>query len=235
MTRIFTNFKTILFADDSTLYITGDDPLDMIHRANSDLKIFAKWCLSNRLTVNLNKTLYMLFTHKTLLMLPPLLYQDNTVHRTDKHTLLGVTLDDKMTFKPHITSLILKLSRLVSMLYLVRDSMPIDVLKMLYNAHILPHLHYCTPIWCCTYPSHLLPLFRLQKKIIRIITNSDYFAHTQPLFKETNLLKIYDINKMQIGIYMYKNYNRDQITALQPHHNYFTRTLENLRTPAHNH
>lgn len=139
-----------------------------------------------------------------------------------------------MTFKHHVTNQILKLSRLVSLLYQIKELMPIDVLKMLYNAHVLPHLYYCTPIWCNTYPTHLLPLFRLQKKIIRIITNSDYFAHTQPLFKETNSLKLFDINKLQIGIYMYKKIKSETSVSLQPQHTYFTRTHENLRTPAHN-
>ncbi len=67
--------------------------------------------------------------------------------------------------------------------------MPNYVLKILYNAHVLPHLQYCTPIWCNAYPTNLLPLLRLQKKIIRIITNSDYFEHTQPLFKKYEYAK----------------------------------------------
>ena len=58
---------------------------------------------------------------------------------------------------------------------------------------------------------------------------------THNLFKnKTNILKFYDINKLEIGVYMYKMFNRDLITDLQISHNYFTRTLENLRTSAHN-
>lgn len=133
-----------------------------------------------------------------------------------------------MTFKYHVTNLILKLSRLVALLYQIKELMPTDVLKILYNAHVLPHLYYCTAIWCSTYPTHLLPLFRLQKRIIRIITNSDFFAHTQSLFKETNSLKLFDVNKLQIGIYMYKKIKSDETVSLQPQHAYFTRTHENI-------
>ena len=234
ITSIFTNLKTVLFADDSTLYITGENPSDIIHTANVDLQIFHKWCLSNRLTVNLNKTFYMLFTNKPPSVLPSLFFSQNIISRTHKHTLLGITYDDNMTFQHHVTNQILKLSRTVSLLYLIKELMPIYVLKMLYNAHVLPQLYYCAPIWCSTYPTHLLPLFRLQKKIIRIISNSDYFAHTQPLFKETNSLKLFDINKLQIGIYMYKKIKYDTSITLQPQHTHFTRTHENLRIPAHN-
>ncbi len=41
ISQIFTNnFITILFADNSTLYITGENPTDMLHTANADLQIF---------------------------------------------------------------------------------------------------------------------------------------------------------------------------------------------------
>ena len=233
ITHIFTNLKTILFADDSTLYITGDDPTTLIHTANDDLNIFYKWCTSNRLTVNLKKTFYMLFTNKQINILPSLYYHDKIIHRTNQHNLLGIKYDDNMTFKFHISNLILKLSRIVSLLYQVKDFVPHYVLTILYNAHVLPHFQYCIPIWCNTYPTHLLPLLRLQKKIIRIITKSDYFAHTQSLFKETNILKLFDINKIQTGIFMYKLINIGNTSTLRQQHNYPTRTRGNLRTPIH--
>ena len=110
--------------------------------------------------------------------------------------------------------------------------MPKEVLKTLYNAHILPHLYYCSPIWCSTYPSHLLPLIRLQKRIIRIVTHSTFFQHTNPLFKETNILKLIDVNKTFIASYMYKHMHEDSFLHVQ--HNYPTRQRDNLRIPQHN-
>ena len=176
----------------------------MICTANNDLETLYTWCLSNRPTINSDKTFYMIFTNKTYDNLPPLIYHHDNIRKTNKHTLLGITYDDSMTFKTHISNLVLKLSRIVSLIYRVKDWMPTYILKTLYYAHVLPHIQYCTPIWCSTYPTHLLPLFRLQKKIIRIITNSDYFEHIQLLFKNNNILKLVDINKLQIAIYMFK-------------------------------
>ena len=137
-----------------------------------------------------------------------------------------------MTFKQHISEIVLKLSRVVSLLFQVRDLMPNDAFKI-YNAQVLPHLQYCAPIWCNTYPTHLLPLLITQKKIIRIITNSGYFEHTQPLFKNMNMLKLLDLNKLQIAIFMYKSFNTCNIPSLLPQRNYPTRTRENLRIPQH--
>ena len=44
----------------------------------------------------------------------------------------------------------------------------------------------------------------LQKKAIRIITSSHYIAHTDPLFSMTKLLKLDDLYKYQLGIFMHK-------------------------------
>lgn len=231
--NIFSNLKSILFADDSTLYLTGDNITEMINTANNDLQTLYTWCLSNRLTINSDKTFYMIFTNKSYDNLPPLIYHEDQIKKTNNHTLLGITYDNNMTFKTHISNLVLKLSRIVSLIYRVKDLMPTYLRKTLYNVLVLPHYQYCSPIWCSTYPTHLLPLFRLQKKIIRIITNSDYFDHTQPLFKQNNILKLFDINRLQIATYMYKSLHNNT-TLRQPQHNYPTRTRDKLVIPNHN-
>ena len=232
---IFNKFKTILFADDTTLYITGKNPLDMINTANADLQNLHNWCLCNKMTINLNKSFYMLFTNKVLDNLPPLLYNNSIIQKTDKHTLLGITFDDKLTLKTHIANILLKLTRVMSLIYRVKDYVSTSILKILYNAHVLPHLHYCTPIWCSTYPTHLLPLFRIQKRLFRIVSNSDFYEHTQPLFKDLHTLKIFDINKMEIAVYMFKIINNRNAIDLQlPNHNYPTRTQQHIRIPMHN-
>lgn len=66
----------------------------------------------------------------------------------------------------------------------------------------MPHLQYCTSIWAYSYPTHLLPLFPLQRKIIRLITGSDYYAHVPiPSVERFTFLKLFDINKLHIATY----------------------------------
>ena len=232
LTTIFKNLKTILFADDSTLSIVGKDPVKMIHTANNELDTFHRWCLSNRLSVNMDKTYYMLFSFKTPTVLPPLFIEYNIINRTPAYKLLGVTFDETLTFKSHINELCLKLSRTMSLLIQLRHLMPEYVLKTLYNAHVQPYLSYCTPIWANTYPTHVLPLFLLQKKIIRIITRSDFLDPTQHLFKSLNILKIFDINVLQTAIHMFKTINTNP-HLLDNAHSYHTRA-NSLRTPKPN-
>ena len=68
---------------------------------------------------------------------------------------------------------------------------------------------YCTLLWANSYHSHLHKLRLLQKIAIRIISNTDYLAHSSKLFLNLKLLKLDDIMKFQLGTFMYKlKYNK---------------------------
>ena len=74
----------------------------------------------------------------------------------------------------------------------------------LYYAFAYPYLSYCIHVWGTTYSTYIEKLFKIQKRMIRIISNSRYLDHTDPLFKKLNLLKISSIYKYSIALLMYK-------------------------------
>ena len=63
----------------------------------------------------------------------------------------------------------------------------------MYYALFHCHLVYAIEIWSCASWSNINELYLKQKAAIRIISNSTYNAHTQPLFKK---LKILPLNLM---------------------------------------
>ena len=77
---------------------------------------------------------------------------------------------------------------------------------MLYNSLILPHLQYCILSW--GFKSDRI--FKLQKRAVRIITCSKYNAHTEPLLKTLNLLKIENIIKTK-ALKLYYKYKRNEL------------------------
>ena len=165
-----TALNTIQFADDSTLYLIGSNPTDLIHRANQELSAFVEWCLANRLTINTAKTYYMLFTNTTTKYqpLPRLTILDKDITQVSRTKFLRITFDNNLTFKHHISNLNLNLnqtlSRSVALLLKIKNLVTVEIMKIMYYAHIFPHLTYCNPIWSNTYPCHLHNLNILQKK-----------------------------------------------------------------------
>jgi hypothetical protein len=63
----------------------------------------------------------------------------------------------------------------------------------LFHSFINSHLMYCLPAWSCGLESSLKPLIVLQKKAIRIVTNSRYNCHTAPLFSDLKILPLKEL------------------------------------------
>jgi len=78
------------------------------------------------------------------------------------------------------------------------------VLISLYYTLVYPHLSYCNILWGNAHNVHINRLFMLQKKVLRLITKSDYLSHTTPIFRGLKILTVFDIYKLQLGIFVFK-------------------------------
>ena len=84
---------------------------------------------------------------------------------------------------------------------------PSDILLTLYNTLVTPHLHYCLHCWGSIIKEND-SLHLLQKRVFGTIINSNYTAHTKPLFKELKLLvKITDMHDIAIRKFWHKLMN----------------------------
>ena len=82
------------------------------------------------------------------------------------------------------------------------------ILKRLYYAFIYPNLTFCNLVWGNAASTHLNKLFLLQKKAVRIITNSAFLDHTDPHFTRTGILRMGAIHKYLACQYFFKNKNK---------------------------
>ena len=116
---------------------------------------------------------------------------------------LGLILQANLSWNKHISHISLKVSKTIGILNRLKSIYPRKVLLTLYNTLILPHFNYCILSWGSVLrENHQLHL--LQKKAIRIITNSNYIAHTEPLLKELELLKITCMFILSLWKFYYK-------------------------------
>ncbi len=87
---------------------------------------------------------------------------------------------------------------------MIKNVLPKQNLKILYETLIQPHLDYGIPFWGGTHESNVNKLVVQQKKIIRTITNSKYNDHTDPLFNRLRLLKVKQLYKLNTAKFMFK-------------------------------
>ena len=89
------------------------------------------------------------------------------------------------------------------MLYKIRDSAPISVLKSIYFNIFNSHLAYGLPVWGNAHCKYLEKITKLQKKAIRAITFSNFTAHTKPLLKDLKILNVKDLLYQQTASMMW--------------------------------
>ena len=121
---------------------------------------------------------------------------------------LGVIIDEKITWKNHISLVRSKLAKTVGILYRVRHLLNRSALFMLYCSLFLPYLTYCAEILGNTYKSNIQCIFPLQKKIVRIVYGANFKDHTDVIFQDLNFLKFYDIVKLKTCEVMYRAFNK---------------------------
>ena len=220
----------ILFADDTTLCFSGPILSDLIVSCNRELSKFKTWAVANRLSLNVDKTNYMIISNRNRNIVPcvisinnlPLEYKSNV-------KFLGVILDDNLKFNNHIKLICTKISKSIGILNSIKHFVPTELLHNLYFSFIYPYLNYCVVIWGGTFSTHLQPLRVIQKRAIRTVNKKPYLHHTNPLFFHSALLKLDDIFKLKICNYLYKN---NLTITFYRHHDYGTR-FANLLLPVY--
>ena len=98
------------------------------------------------------------------------------------------------TVNTHIAMVRNKLSRINGILHRLKYYFPQNILITLYKSLFTPHINYGSLLWGQAGGN----LDKLQKKTIRTITYNNYTAHTEPLLKELNLLKVKDMFDLKI-------------------------------------
>ena len=148
-----------------------------------------------------------------------------------EHTkFLGIIIDQHLTWKNHINYVTKKVIRTTGVLCRIRFYISQPLLRMLYNSLYLiyPYLYYGNIVWANTYRTRLEKLFKLQKKILRIITFSSYTAPSLPLFEKLHILNIHQINDLLISSFSFSLNNN----VLPPYFDDFC--IENSKVHSYN-
>ena len=141
-----------LYADDINLYSEGVSVKKIENTLSKDIQVFEKWCYNNKLKVNIKKSKSLLIcTKQRRLKLgnPELKLKLNNEHVecVKEHTILGLVVDNDLTWSSHINLLCRKLSTIIGLLWRIKDYLSYDMKIMYYNSFIVSRMDYCICIW----------------------------------------------------------------------------------------
>ena len=165
---------------------------------NIELQNVYNWLTANKLTLNIKKSNFVIFRpyQKRLAYQPKLCMFDNEKNKyvslESKVYIkyLGVLIDQNLSWKYHIDSIVTKISKNVGLIAKLRHSVPRPILLNIYNSLIHPYLTYGLAAWGQACKTYLNKILILQKRALRLLYFADWHDHAIPLFLEANVLPI---------------------------------------------
>lgn len=245
-----TTLLSLLFADDTAALKSGHDIKQLIKDVNTEINKLANWFRANKMAVNVSKTKYIIFKPKgTRINLGleggvvfdnneigqpwdkdkviPLerIHNDNTNISNRTYKLLGLYLDEHLSFDYHCTHVCTKIAQSNYIINRAKNFLPLASLKTLYFAMVHPHLLYCLPIYACTSAKNIAKIEKMQKKSIRIVTRSAYHEHTAPLLRSLKIMQYKHLITYTQSILMHSIIHKYSPPSL--HHTWTTNNQRN--------
>ena len=141
-----------MYADDTEIYASAKDGDELVTNINSDLENVRKWMFQNKLQMYPTKTKHMYigssFNIKNKIAQNPILINNVPVPRTENYTCLGVDLDERLTWEKHIDNrpICTKVGAGNGIMRRLKPFVPVETLKLIYNALVQPYFDYCSPL-----------------------------------------------------------------------------------------
>ena len=143
------NSSTYLFADDTGILNSNDNPKHIEKQLNKDLNSLFKWLCANKISLNVTKTEVVLFqqTNRTAEYDIQLKLNGKYLEKSESVKYLGIQLDQHLSFSQHIKTLSAKLRNANGAISRIRHIANESVLKSVFNSLFSSHTNYACQTW----------------------------------------------------------------------------------------
>jgi len=209
--------KFIHFADDTTVSMSRSDAITLTTNMNEEIVKLYEWLCINRLSLNVDKTCYMLMSDMSNFGNIELNVAGDVLSRVDQTKFLGIIIDERLSFNAHANMVCRSISRSIGILRRVETLIPFTSKRSLYYALIYSRVSYGVIAWGLSRQASV-------DRIERLLRRAQYYVSG---VERGNYLNFLSINKYFICQKMYKVLKLSR-------HPYFFRLLQSL-APAHDH
>lgn len=219
------------FADDLCFQHTAKSIDSVEQMANEDMEKFEAYMNENDLTVNINKTKYMMIGNNERRI--QIKYSNSNLDLVEEYKYLGLTITSDLRWYKHIKKLNNNLSALAGVFWKISNHIPMNLKKSLYHSMFASHLLYCLPIFGSTTNDNIIQIQRFQSKALKNLYMKDKYYSPRKLLEELGLLSVIDLYKFfaYSHIHLIKNGLIHSNTFIEErNHVYETRNRNNLFT-----
>ena len=147
--------KFILFADNTNIFCSGSDILQLSIIVSNELDKLNEWFAVNKLSLNLSKNNFMLFTNCRRDQNVNISIDNCEIDMVYKTKVLGVVIDSKLNWKDHVAMVESKLSKSITIMHKAKHLLDRRYGMILYFSLFLPYLSYCCEVWENRYSSNI--------------------------------------------------------------------------------
>ena len=233
-----------LFADDTSLYLIVDNPIESARRLNSDLDRMYQWAERWLVKFNAQKSEALLISRKVnKLVHPPLTMNKEIINEVSYHKHLGIFLSSDGTWHEHINYITSKAWARINIMRKLKFLLDRNSLEIIYFSFVRPLLEYADVVWdnCTDYEFKALEKIQLEaaRMVTGARTGATKLVSFENLYKETGWEKLEvrrSKHKLCLFYKMSNNISPDYLSTLvpQPIENtigYNLRDASNLRQP----
>ena len=189
------------YVDDSSVGAVIDNTAPDYNNLQHTLNHLLAWTTNNHVTINDRKSVVMHFNLTTTpLPTPTLTLGTHPLEVVRSTKLLGVVIDDKLTWDAHVSTIVKSASYRLYMLRRLKSlGLPTSELCSIYKSFILPRLTYASPAWSSSLSiTQKRRLECIQKRAIKIILGPSYTNYDDALFT-LQLVTLADLHQQALS------------------------------------
>ena len=182
-----------------------DNSIDsVVSKLNSDVPLVLNWFRSNEIVVNPDKFQVIFLGIKDSMNL---LIDNNNIPSTDTVKLLGVIIDKKLTFVPHITDICRRAINKAKALLRISKYLDLPKAESLCNSFIISCFNYCPLIWMFCNKSAYKMITSTYRRTLTAV-QMDFSKSYDELLIQNKAEPVHLKNLRLLMIEVYKSVNR---------------------------
>jgi len=183
------NTVPILFADDKSIVVKSSNLKEFQNNMAMAFNCVNQWFKINLLSINADKTHHIQFKTKNKPTYDiSIVCNQNLITALPKIKFLGIYIQDSTKWNYHIDYIIPKLSSACYVMRSIKTIMSLNTLKTIYYSSFNAIISYGLPFWGNS--SHTIQVFRIQKRIIRIMLGWKQRVSCRNLFRRLKILPL---------------------------------------------
>ena len=205
---LFIETQCEMFADDTTLDTSSSDVQQVYDTIQKSINQLVKWTHINHMALHPQKTKFMLVCtrqkRQNLVQTLPVLYITNVkVDKVTTHKLLGVTIDNNLSWSKHLEIMSKNIASKLYQLRKIKNLLNLHARRLFFYSYIQSNIDYASTLWDLASKNAMKLLFNVHRRAVKLIIDKSS-SLTDADYKQANILPLRAKLLYNKGIFMHK-------------------------------